>query len=670
MTEAASSPAGPGAREGRFWLAALLAAAFVSVAWQAGQGFLPEVDLGAVDKVFLPGAAESALPEPGEFAFFTLVTFGFPVAILACFAGLGALERRAPGSLQRLGPGVQALVVVILALHWLNQPFFGPWAVGVAGVASLVAVAALRPLAGWWTGGGVGGRAALACRAAALVLIVWRLLPALHTDTSLPHADPVVQFHFPYQAGEFTAPLAGEYPLGGFIAQYVNILSVLAIPLFRATGFGVLSFTGLMVALSGLGLACVYAGLARAFPENGRALLVFVLYLGMACFVMEDGQPDRAWYNVYSYYAMGPMRMLGPQILFWMVAVRATAGAGARRWPLAVVAAFVAVNNLDFGMPAWIAALAAAVVIDVHGTSVARWGGPVVRSLAVFAAMTGAAALAWGGVVQHLSGAPPDPFVALAFQEIFAVHGFYSLPMPARGLHVIVLITHLLVFSLVVLDLARGRLFSRTAAALLLFNAVYAVGTFAYYVGRSHEQVLVTTFGPWALTLLITIGALMRSAPPGALSPRGVSLRPVAAAALFLVTCMGTRALELPLPWEQARRLLTAQPGLPFTALVHARAAFVRDRLPDGEATVVVSANSHWISNEAGARNRFPFNHGGSLVTFAQVDLVLGDIEREDIGHVFGILPDAMAEGLRARGFATKGAIGNFVHYARALPRE
>lgn len=624
--------------------------------------------------MFFADAAKEVHPEPAEFAWFALVVLAFPPAVATVFALLRPLvpadgERaRAATMLRRLGPWLQAPVLLAVLIHSEDQRYFHLPAFLAASAACIALVVVHRPVLLWWKTGGVGGWSGRLIDMAVALLIAWRLLPALETDASLKTAQEVVRFHFPFQAGELAAPLAGAYPLAGFAPQYVNVLPILTIPWFRLLGFGVLPFTGLMAILSAVGLAAVYATLKRVFPANGRALALFVPYLGLACYVESRVGPRDTWAYLYNYWAVGPMRIVGPQVLLVLVAAL---GSGAPRrapWGVALFGALVAANNLDFGAPALIAALAGSGIAEIHGRPPRSWPRALVRSLGIFGLSMGVVVAGYAGSVRLLAGRWPDPGAAMVFQKMFAGYGYFLYPLPEQGLYLVVLGTHLLAFSLVVVDtlFCGGRLFPRQLAVVLAYVTVFACGTFAYFVGRSHSEVLVSQFGPWALTLLLVAGGLARAVPGRELGPGALVRRPAAMALLFLLTCVASRATEMPsLAAEFTRLAHPENRRPPYSTLVSERAAFVRAHLPRGQATSIAAPDTHWIAALAGARDVFPFNHGGSIVTFAQLDLVRDEIERADVHHVFGVIRPEMAAMLRTAGFTPADTLGEFAEWVR-----
>src|SRR4029079_2169537 len=122
----------------------------------------------------------------------------------------------------------------------------------------------------------------------------------------------------------------------------------------------------------------------------------------------------------------------GPYLLAWAT-VRHLDGAHPRRIPLLLLGGLVAINNVEFGLPALAATLAALALAEERGSwrTLARdLGLGLLGALALVAALT----LAVAGSLPHFG-------LALTYARIFGVEGFNILPMRALGFPLVIYAT-------------------------------------------------------------------------------------------------------------------------------------------------------------------------------------------------------------------------------------
>ena len=177
---------------------------------------------------------------------------------------------------------------------------------------------------------------------------------------------------------------------------------------------------------------------------------------------------------------------------------------GTLRPPVALFAlgGLVAINNLEFGLPAFGAALVvlAATAHDRSPRALARLGAAALAGVAIALAIVSALTLI-------VAGSLPQLGMLTTFPGIYGAEGFGLLPMPAIGFHLVVYVTFAAAIVVAVVRLAAaGDAGDATLTAALMWSGVFGLGAGSYFVGRSHPHVLIDLFSAWALALsLLTI---------------------------------------------------------------------------------------------------------------------------------------------------------------------
>ncbi|HET6447810.1 MAG TPA: hypothetical protein VFG31_01780, partial [Conexibacter sp.] len=252
------------------------------------------------------------------------------------------------------------------------------------------------------------------------------------------------------------------------------------------------------------------------------------------------------------------------------------------------------------------------------------WSGPLaptrLRRLAVEAAIGLATAFALVSVLTLArAGALPDPTTLLRFARLYGGAGLMMLPMPALGMHTLVYLTFVVALAVATvraLTSAGERDDGRTLTGVLAFVAVFGLGSGSYYAGRSHPEVLVTSFAAWSLALaLLTLIAVRRlAARPDRWPEPAIALCLVA----FGVTACSLA--QTPTPWSQVNRLqATAEPLLrkPFGQ------AFVAAHVRPGERVAILEQLGHRIAENLGVTNISQYTTSFSTPAVAQLQDVV-----------------------------------------------
>lgn len=513
--------------------------------------------------------------------------------------------------------------------------------------------------------------------AVATILIANYAITGVFRSEEYPQLTISVRFHLPYTMGEFAAALNGNTPLVDYFPQYQNLLSTLLLPLFRALGFSLLTFSAVMSMLSAFGFLLLYACLRRICESGWLALLLFAPVVAMS-FYSEEISPGGYALNAFNYYAVGPLRFFGYCVSAWFALWYLGRPTPARLVAISVVAALVALNNLDFGIPAAVGLLACALSFpprNLRRNALADLS----CAFALFALCTFATWGLYACAIRGFSGSWPRLAAIAEFQRVFALLGYFMIPVPKKGLYWVVYATLMAsvaipLFQVLVPSGAKRGVRHRIRNGSLLFSGIAGTGALAYYIGRSHGYVLEATFFAWSyVTVQLAYRAYcewktMRGGQ--SVVELSVAIVPLAMP-IALVALMLPMLAEVPNPIEQYARLTKRMSYVDASSEVVL--GKLREYVKPGEATLINYPKAHEIASRAGVRNVFPFIHPGSLVLKRQLDVVesaLGKLPLNRPGYVFGDFSPEFVSRLTQRGFARVDTLGNFTVWQRVARSE
>jgi hypothetical protein len=645
------------------WLAALPCAAITVLLIVALGPFVGDALLSGSSGRFFAAALRELAPEPHEQGRF-LVALGGPLLLAGSTV---LLARRAPRMRAALvGPlvwGAQAAAVAFAVVCFAIQrglvfvyPTYQPItqqyftnatlvasALGTIAVVAAVRSARVRTLAARWARESTARRIGWTL-AAALLIAVW-LLHAFNTEHTVATESQPAAYHLQFTLDETYAVLDGRSPLVNFAAQYGSLWPYPVAWIMSLLGNGVGMFTGLMCLISGIALLAMYDVLRRVARISLGALLLFAPFLATSFFLIRGPLANR--YTDATIFAEYPLRFAGPWLLAWLTVRHlddARSGRESRTWPLFLAAGLVVINNTDHGVPALLGLVAALL-----------WaGGPLTRARVRALALQALAGLAGAYALVALltlvrAGALPDPALMVRFARLFALAGFAMLPMPALGMHTIVFMTFVGALAVAtVRALDRSGEQDRTLTGALAFIAVFGLGSGSYYVGRSHPEVLVSSFAAWSFTLaLLTIVALRRLAARPSRWPEP------ALAGCLLAFCVAACSLaQTPTPWSQLQRLRDTRPQ---TFHDPGGQDFIAAHVHRGEHVAILHTLGHRIAANLGVADVTPYTGELSMPAVQQLYDTLRLLRDEGGSKVFLALggeevPD-MRPALAAAGF-------------------
>ena len=650
--------------------ALLLAAAFVLVTGRLGTLYpAPKTDVFAVWRPLIQ-------PEPRE-EVRSILALGAPFVLGAVVLALGTREppRR---SLDPLIVGAQAVAGGLLVWAVLEQPrvsgffhaYFQPYLVSVPNLIAAVVIG-LGMTAGIlrWRGivpPAVSGLAlrlrpsgALAFVIAVIVTLLF-LLPAVVTDATVGNAGQIAAAHIPVQAEDYFAVVNGRTPLVDYIAQYANLLPLALAPVLAAFDSSITAFSIAMCALSAVALLAVFGAFREITRGSWWGLALYLPFLALALFPWRD---DGSFRNFNAtYYAVLPGRYIGPLVLAWL-SVRSV-----RRpipiWALFGIAGLVLINNAEFG----IGALLGLVIGTCAGWDRSAPLRKRVGQLAVEGAAGLFAAVALVcAVILIRTGELPDPRLLTYFNRLFLRDSYGLVPMPSLGLHWALYATYAAALLMAAVRYVRNEP-DRALTAMLAYSGAFGLASAMYFVGRSSQFQLMLLFPAWGLALAPIAWTAARGLRAQRLNYAGlVRLLLPACAALIGFGVMISALDRVSPPWRQVDRITTGGPGA--NDLVSAQ-RYVEGHTKPGEPVLIIGTPlDHRVAERAGVVNVSPLNDFTSLISAAEADRALDQLEDAGGTEVFESVsspPEAsgglvfripeLAAILRAHGYRLVGA--------------
>jgi hypothetical protein len=414
--------------------------------------------------------------------------------------------------------------------------------------------------------------------------------------------------------------LDGRSPLVDFAAQYGSLWPYLLAAAMTLLGTSVGVFTALTTVLTGAALLAVYAVLRRLVTSATAALLLFAPFLATALYKMNGSFENR--FSLATLTSMFPLRLAGPFLLLWLVARHLDGARPRARWPLFLAAGLVVLNNVEFGLTAAAATLAAL----MWATRPSR---PELGRIAREAGVGLAAALVLVSALTLLrAGSLPHLGMLVRYSDLFAGSGFGMFAMiPTIGVSTVVFLTYVAAIGTATvraLDGAFDGARDRLLTGLLAWSGVFGLGIGAYYAGRSHPEVLINMFPAWALSVVLLTVVVLRDIA-------GTRRAPAPTAVLCLV-CFAVLVCSLaqtPNPVGQLRRLdrTTAVRLVMPTAV-----AFIRGQTRPGERVAILASAGHRLALKAGVTDVTPYTGIESMPTQEQLEETLRAL-RQAGGH-------------------------------------
>jgi hypothetical protein len=447
-------------------------------------------------------------------------------------------------------------------------------------------------------------RRAAGVAVAALFAAIW-LLTAFDADGSIGNTATGVQGHILWSMDETFAVLNGRTPLVDFHPEYGQLwpYAVAALMSLLGTSLGV--YTAIMTVASGLVLVAVHGIFRRVARGSLLALGLFGPFVATGFFMKLGPLDDR--YGPANLFSLWPVRYGGPYLLAWLLARHVDRAAPRRAVWLFGLAGLAFLNNPEFGAPALLATAVALVLVEPP------------RSRQAWVRLAGAAA---GGLLAALafvcaltlvrSGSLPRLGLLFEFARLYGIDGWAMLPMPRIGMFLAVYVTYAAALVVATVRRARGD-DEPVLTAMLAWSGVFGLASGVYFAGRSHPQVLIDLFSPWAFSLALLLVVVVR-----ALAARGWR-RPAPAelAVLFGFGILVCSLAQTPAPWSQIARIRDRTPVPVFKQL--GASGFVAHATRPGERVAILIPLGHRIAYDTGRDNVSPYASIESMPTARQL---------------------------------------------------
>jgi len=609
-----------------------------------------------------------AWPEPVEHARFLLALLGAPLLAAAIVVGHVRPPRLRPAHARALVALTQVATLLLLALTLLAQHevllnaaappglpsriFRVPTILAALALAVAAGVALARPAA-------ARGLAALAretrgrrvgCLLVAILLSAVWLSAAFNTEHSIGRAE--AHHLIPWDMSETFAVLDGRTPLLDYHSQYAQIVPYLAAGALRLVGTSVGAWTGTMIVFSGLALLAVFAVLRRIARSSLAALALWVLFLaGTAFLALSRLSP-------LEIFSLWPMRYGGPYLLAWLTTRHLDGAAPRRRWIVAGAAGLVALNNLEFGLPACAGAITAMAYTDPPRSWRAAGRFAAEMALGLLAALVAVTllTLAHGGGLPHLS-------LLLEFPRIYGVDGWVLEPMAPMGLHVALLVTFMAAVAVATVRAVRGEE-GAALTGMLVFSGIFGLGAGSYYAGRSDVLNLTSLFSTWCFALVLLTVVVVRGALRSGRRPS-----PAGFAVLFGCGLFACAILQLPQPWRELHRVRQTTTSARYKQAAAVR--LVKATTIPGQKVVILTGLGHRVAFDAGVVDVAPYSGFESMPTVGQLARTIDVARREGVTQIYIDDPltfQGFDEALNAAGFVATAEEGRYVMLTGSPP--
>jgi hypothetical protein len=499
-----------------------------------------------------------------------------------------------------------------------------------------------------------------------VIYLAIQLSTGFFQSGDLNHLANGVHYHMTFTMGEFAAVLNERTLLVDVFPQYQNLMSYFLAPVFKLIGLSVSSFTFVMTMLSFVALMAWFATLKKITKNNWIALCLFLPIVAMSCLSI-DMKENIFRNNFFTYHAVANLRSFGPWILCFLCVWYLETPSKFRFLVISIFSSLVAINNIDFGIPAFIATFfAISMNNDEMASGVSGWFQKKSLKLFVKYAIISFLVFSFYCLFTFFkSGSFPNLTQLFSFQKIFAISGFYMLRIPRVGFQWNIMLTFLvsLVVALARVEYGANKTSDeRKVNGLLMYLGIFGAGSFMYYVGRSHPQVLMSFFPIWTFTFVILFWlqfeSLRKNYHNMDLKDKFLSL-PLTVFILmhfclflFATTCIPKMIDRMYLK----KSVISSQYDLMQSSLVEK----IRKYSNQGEQVGIIYPMGFSLAVEANVINVFPFIQDESLLIKEQVEMAIKLFEEKNISMIYGKFPSEMRLILESKKYTKIDSIEDF----------
>lgn len=292
--------------------------------------------------------------------------------------------------------------------------------------------------------------------------------------------------HSTYIFNELAGPAVGRYPLGNFTSQYSNLFGypVVVISIFsKAAAITFMSYwTSALTLVEFFAMAMILRQISRRVP------LAFLFVFPAFLILVKQNESETNAGSIAALVSAVPIRTFFP-VLVCLVLVRLQENRNAcwKFATLGIVSGLAIINNFEFGVTAFLAANITVLLLVLYKQI--KWTMWLVNFCSTIALL-----LSFNFLLFVL-GTPFQFSRYIAFSLGFGKSGFGNVSMPFFG-------TYFLLFSILGVGITTGlyilreltdpnsheirsKLLQRKCVALLLFNGIWGIFSFPYYIGRS-----------------------------------------------------------------------------------------------------------------------------------------------------------------------------------------
>ena len=396
----------------------------------------------------------------------------------------------------------------------------------------------------------------------------------------------------------------GLYPRYG---QYSFFLE----PIFRLTGLSVLKFTIVMAVLSAASYVFLYLFLRKAVKNRLVSFggFVMVVLFNVIVRVMRNRDP---------YLQYFPHRLFFPLLFLLVAAYYFEKPSKKFKLLIFLLCSAAILWNTETGLivfVSWVLCLAYSNLLLIkdtaHATRDVIWD--VLTGVSVLVAST----LMLSAYVLARYGSVLD-FRKLALYPSYFVYGWIQTPIPTTGFHPWMLL--ILVYVIGLLKAAKTLYLreKRPDARLVFMLSVFGAGLFTYYLGHSHDEVLLCVCYPALIILLLFFDNLASN-----LYNQKVSIHRSGYAVflLFLMILVYSNVVFWTNMGFIDKRIETFQYAHPpsKSTLMDRKMNFIREHTAKGEKILIVSYLSSVYYTETGTVS--PLNTPGFYELYLQDDL-------------------------------------------------
>jgi hypothetical protein len=469
----------------------------------------------------------------------------------------------------------------------------------------------------------------------AALLAAW-MLTAFNTEGTIGRTHVAITTNVPFWLDETFAVLNGLTPLATFHAQYAQLWPYVTAGAMALLGTTFVVYATVTISATVATMVAVFATFRRVAGSSLLALGLFVPFLATSFFREQGTLANR--YGPSNLFTLFPIRYGGPFVLAWLISRRLDGRRPRSDAALFLIAGLVVLNNPEFGIPAFAATLAALVWTLPQVT----WRSAGRVTAAAAGGLAGAVAIV-AFVTLIVSGRLPDFGLLTEFSRVYGLDGFGMLPMPTFGFHLAIYLTFAAALVLATVR-AVERERDTVLTGLLCWIGVFGLGAGGYYAGRSHPEVLIDVFSPWAFALALLLVVVVR-----AIRARPSGWPTAAEVAVLLGFALAVCSIaQTPAPWTQISRLSRTTPTPRFRPLAMER--FVRQHTVPGERTMLLLPLGHRIAYDIGIKDMLPYASLDSMPTTRQWQTMLDVAQEQGVRSIF--VKTRMEETtLRARRF-------------------